>query len=91
MKENPYVVQTGDSYNIVMQIQEKVTETHDAFIFETIRPWSESNAKLKISKKILSRALQCFQKEHFEEYTQLQEEIENEYSDSSKSLCNGQV
>lgn len=78
MRENPYVVRTGDSYNIVMQIQEKVKETHDAFIFETIRPWSEENSKLRISKKILCRALECFQKEHYDEYFQLRKEIEDE-------------
>lgn len=78
MRDNPHVIQTGDSYNIVMLVQEQVTEKHDKFIFETIRPWSEQATKLVISKKILCRALQCFQNEHFEEYNELRKEAEEE-------------
>lgn len=70
----------GDIMSPVMEITERiiqqVREEQDRFIFETVKPYIEESTKMVISKKILCRALQCFQKEHFEEYMALMKESE---------------
>ena len=43
--------------SIVEKISEKVTETHEEFIFETIRPYCEDVVQMKISKRDLEQAL----------------------------------
>ncbi len=61
---------------ITETIIQKVREEEDRFIFETVQPYIRDMTKMVISKKILCRALQCFQEEHFEEYMALKEESE---------------
>lgn len=61
---------------ITESIVQQVREEQDRFIFETITPYIEETTKMIISKKILCRALQCFQEEHFEEYIALKKESE---------------
>lgn len=43
--------------SIVEEISEQVTETHEEFIFETIRPYCENVVQMKISKRDLEQAL----------------------------------
>lgn len=43
--------------SITEKISEKVTETHEEFIFETIRPYCENVVQMKISKRDLEQAL----------------------------------
>ena len=43
--------------SIVEKISEKVTETHEEFIFETIKPYCENVVNMKISKRDLEQAL----------------------------------
>lgn len=43
--------------SIVEKISEKVTETREEFIFETIRPYCENVVQMKISKRDLKQAL----------------------------------
>lgn len=43
--------------NYVSKIAEQVTETHEKFIFETIRPYCEPIVKMEISKEYLVNAL----------------------------------
>ena len=43
--------------SIVEKISEKVTETREEFIFETIRPYCENVVQMKISKRDLEQAL----------------------------------
>ena len=63
---------------ITESIIQQVREEQDRFIFETITPYIEDMTRMIISKKILCRALQCFQEEHFEEYMALKKESEDE-------------
>jgi hypothetical protein len=69
--------------NVTIQVTEiaeslvqQVREDQDKFIFETITPYIKEMTRMVISKKILCRALQCFQEEHFEEYMALKKESE---------------
>lgn len=61
---------------ITETIIQQVREEEDRFIFETVQPYIRDMTKMVISKKILCRALQCFQEEHFEEYIALKRESE---------------
>ena len=61
---------------ITESIIQQVREEQDRFIFETVEPYAKEMTKMIISKKILCRALQCFQEEHFEEYMALIKESE---------------
>lgn len=61
---------------ITETIIQRVSEEQDRFIFETVQPFIRDKTKMVISKKILCRALQCFQEEHFEEYMALRKESE---------------
>jgi len=61
---------------ITERIVQQVREEQDRFIFETVEPYLKDMTKMVISKKILCRALQCFQEEHFEEYIALKKESE---------------
>lgn len=61
---------------ITESIIQQVREEEDRFIFETITPYIKDMTKMIVSKKILCRALQCFQEEHFEEYMALKKESE---------------
>lgn len=61
---------------ITESIIQQVREEQDRFIFETVEPYIKDMTKMVISKKILCRALQCFQEEHFEEYMALKKESE---------------
>ncbi len=63
---------------ITERIIQQVREEQDRFIFETVEPYIKEMTKMIISKKILCRALQCFQEEHFEEYMALRKESERE-------------
>ena len=69
-----------DEYTITLNIQQKVTEETDRFIYEAIEPWCEVSMKMVISKEILARALECFQKEHANEYAVLMEKIQPQNS-----------
>lgn len=62
---------------ITERIIQKVREEQDRFVFETVEPYIKETTKLVISKKILCRALQCFQEDHFEEYMALIKESED--------------
>lgn len=70
--------------NITMDITQKVIEQEDRFIFETISSWFDDTYQIKISKKILCRALECFRNEHFEEYTMLLKEMEKSNNRKSR-------
>ena len=65
---------------ITERIVQQVREEQDRFIFETITPYIKDMTKMVISKKILCRALQCFQEEHFEEYMALKKESEETWN-----------
>ena len=43
--------------SITEKISEKVTENHEEFIFETIRPYCENVVQMKVSKRDLEQAL----------------------------------
>ena len=61
----------------VNEIIHKVNETKDDFIFTTISRFMDQDmemSKIPMSKKILCRALICFQQEHGEEYYRLLDE-----------------
>lgn len=45
----------------INKIVEQVTETHEKFIFETIKPFCESVVEMEISKEDLSHALLLWQ------------------------------
>lgn len=75
---NMEVDMTTQVMEIAESIVQQVREEQDRFIFETITPYIEDMTKMVISKKILCRALQCFQEEHFEEYMALKKESEEE-------------
>ena len=64
-------------YDVVLHIEEQVREEHDRFVFETIKPYCEKETQMIISKRILCRALQCFQEEHFDEYAMLKKEVDH--------------
>lgn len=69
-----------------LQIIEQAIEDRDSFIFQTIVKQFQNNEeisskvsdRLVVSKKILVRAMQCFMKEHYEEYQMLVKEVEDE-------------
>lgn len=66
-----------DSYtNISVDITQRIVEEQDRFIFEVISSWFEETYQLKISKRILERALNCFKEEHLEEFASLKKEME---------------
>lgn len=65
-----------DITEITTKIVQQVREEQDRFIFETVEPYLIDATKMVISKRILCRALQCFQEEHFEEYMALKKESE---------------
>lgn len=65
-----------DITEITTKIVQQVREEQDKFIFETVEPYLIDATKMVISKRILCRALQCFQEEHFEEYMALKKESE---------------
>lgn len=56
----------------------KAYEEMDNFIFETIRPYCEDVAKMKISKKLLERALIEYFVNHPEEREPPKEDEQNE-------------
>lgn len=62
---------------IRIDTKQRAIEQDGAFVFET-------TFQMKISKKILIRALECFRNEHAEEYTILMEEMEKEESDGQE-------
>lgn len=72
-----------DSYShIEIDITQRMVEEQDRFIFEVISSWFEEIYQLKISKRILERALNCFKEEHLEEFASLMREMEeSEVSD----------
>lgn len=70
------VNETTQVTEITNRIVQRVREEQDRFIFETVEPYLKDMTKMVISKKILCRALQCFQEEHFEEYIALKKESE---------------
>lgn len=67
-----------------VQIIDQVIEEKDRFIFHTIVMYLQNNEeissemtdRLVVSKKILVRAMQCFIKEHSEEYQMLMKEVD---------------
>ena len=61
---------------IEINITQRVVEKQDRFIFEIISSWFEETYQLKISKRILERALNCFKEEHLEEFVSLMREME---------------
>lgn len=66
-----------DSYTKVeIDITQRMIEEQDRFIFEVISSWFEETYQLKISKRILERALNCFKEEHIEEFASLLREME---------------
>lgn len=70
--------------NISMQIIDRAIEERDRFIFQTIVKHLQNNEEISsemtdrrvVSKKILIRAMQCFMKEHYEEYQALMKEVD---------------
>lgn len=66
-----------DSYSrIEIDITQRMVEEQDIFMFEIISSWFEETYQLKISKRILERALNCFKEEHLEEWASLIREME---------------
>lgn len=62
------------------EIETKVTETKDDFIFTTVRKWMESEQEVEktaVSKRILLRAMYFYMKEHADEYQMLSLECMN--------------
>ena len=55
--KNDLGVENDSVSSIVEKISEKVTETREEFIFETIRPYCENVVQMKISKRDLEQAL----------------------------------
>ena len=65
-----------DSYSrIEIDITQRIVEEQDRFIFDVISSWFEDTYQLKISKRILERALNCFKEEHLEEFASLMGEM----------------
>lgn len=70
--------------NLSMQIIDQAIEERDRFIFQTIVKHLQNNEEISsemtdrivVSKKILIRAMQCFMKEHYEEYQVLMKEVD---------------
>ena len=70
--------------NLSMQIIDQAIEERDRFIFQTIVKHLQNNEEISsemtdrrvVSKKILIRAMQCFMKEHYEEYQALMKEVD---------------
>jgi len=59
---------------LTLELETKVTETKDDFIFTTIRKWIGSEQeveKTSISKRILIRAMYFYMTEHADEYQML--------------------
>ena len=59
---------------VTLEIETKVTETADDFIFTTVRKWMETErivGKTAISKRILIRAMHFYMTEHADEYQML--------------------
>ena len=59
---------------VTLEIETKVTETADDFIFTTVRKWIETErivGKTAISKRILIRAMHFYMTEHADEYQML--------------------
>ena len=59
---------------VTLEIETKVTETADDFIFTTVRKWIETErivGKTAISKRILIRAMHFNMTEHADEYQML--------------------
>lgn len=66
-----------DSYShIEIDITQRMVEEQDIFMFEIISSWFEETYQLKISKRMLKRALDCFREEHLEEFAFLMREME---------------
>ena len=51
-----------DSFNLIMEVAHKVTETQDEFIFETVSNWLQDTQQIKISKKELVDAITFYRK-----------------------------
>lgn len=64
-----------DSFSHI-DITQRMVEEQDRFIFEVISSWFEETYQIKISKRILERALNCFKEEHLEEFAFLMKEME---------------
>lgn len=67
--------------NITADIATKVVETRDRFIFTTINSWLNEKYDITVSKRMLIRALQCFQEEHFDEYEHLKKLMRDKESE----------
>ena len=79
-KMNENVTTPTQVTEITENLIQQVREEQDRFIFETIHPYIKEMTKMIVSKKILCRALQCFQEEHFEEYMALKKESEETWN-----------
>lgn len=65
-------------FQVTVETVNKVIETREDFIFTTITNWfvnetitNSDTSKIPVSKRLLIRALSCFQQEHPEEYNTL--------------------
>ena len=72
---------------VTLELETKVTETAEDFIFTTVRRWIGSNqeiGKTAISKRILKRALYFYMTEHAEEYHMLSLECADRLKEAEK-------
>ena len=52
----------GEFYSMTMEVAQKVTETKEDFIFETISNWLQDTQQIKISKQELIDAITFYRK-----------------------------
>lgn len=72
---------------LTLELETKVTETADDFIFTTVRKWMESErvvGKNAISKRILIRAMHFYMTEHADEYQMLSLECADRLKEAEK-------
>ena len=67
-----------ENHPLVQEIARSVAEDFDKWVFEAVSPYLEGKTQMKISKKLLERALYCFKEEHPEEFKMLQKMAEGE-------------
>ena len=61
--------------DIIEQIRYKVTEDYEYFIFKIIQPYCEEVTEMKISKKLLVRALLEYKENHPEVMERMKHEM----------------
>ena len=67
-----------ENHNLILEIARCVTEDCDKWVFDTVSPYLEEKTEMKVSKRLLERALICFREEHPEEFEKLKKMAEGE-------------